>query len=102
VAFALDHGDAAEIARQTRRVTADMWQEGLAELALGAVRRARDGGVPEAAAALADLERNAGKSHVARVIVRRLAQELSRRTRMQMQLTAAARDRVRLTPPELN
>jgi hypothetical protein len=35
-------------------------------------------------------------------IVRRLAAELSRRTRVQMSIEARARDRLRLAPPELN
>jgi hypothetical protein len=102
VSFALDDGDPAEIVRQTRRVTADLWHEGLAEVALGAVRRACDRGIPDADAALADLERNAGRNPVARSIVRRLAQELSRRTRAETRLHAMARDRLRLAPPELN
>jgi hypothetical protein len=102
VSFALDDGDSAEIARQLRRVTADLWEEGLAELALAAVRRACDHGVPDAPAGLDDLERHAGTSSVARSIVRRLAEELSRRTRRGMHLEALARDRLRLAPPELN
>lgn len=102
VSFALDEGDPAEIARQTRRLTADLWVEGLAEQAFAAVRRACDSGVPDATAALADLERNAGTSVVARSIVRRLAEELSRRTRTEMRLEDLARNRLRLAPPELN
>jgi hypothetical protein len=102
VSFALDEGDPTEIARQTRRVTADLWHEGLAELALGAVRSACDRGVPDADAALADLERNGGGSSVARSIVRSLAQELSRRRRAELRIKAVARDRLRLAPPELN
>jgi hypothetical protein len=102
VSFAIDGGDRADIARETRRVTRDMWHEGLAELALGAVRRACDQEIPDAAAALADLERNAGRSAVARAIVLRLARELLRRTRTQMRVRAVARDRLPLAPPELN
>jgi hypothetical protein len=102
VSFALDGGDPAEIARETRRVTRDLWDEGLAEPALAAVQRACERGVPDAHAALADLERNRGSSSVARSIVRRLAEELSRRTRTEMRLEALARDRLRLAPPELN
>jgi hypothetical protein len=79
-----------------------MWHEGLAGLALGAVRRACDQEIPDAPAALADLERNAGRSAVARAIVRRLAHELLRRTRTQMRVRAVARDRLPLAPPELN
>jgi hypothetical protein len=102
VSHALDQGDTAEIARQIRRVTQDLWEEGLAEPALAAVGRACDLGVHDAAAALADLERRGGRSSVARSIVRRLAEELSRRTRAEMRLEMLARDRLRLAPPELN
>ena len=102
VSFALDSGDPADIARQTRRVTVDLWHEGLAELAFAAVRRACERGAPDAQAALADLEQNGGMSSTARSMVRRLAEELSRRTRKEMRLETLARDRLRLAPPELN
>ena len=83
-------------------MTPVLWEDGLAESALAAVRRAGDRGIPDAHAALVDLERNGGKSSVARSIVRRLAEELSRRTRMEMHLEALARERLPLAPPELN
>jgi hypothetical protein len=102
VSFALDKGDPREISRELRRMTPDLWADGLAEPALSAVRRACETGVPDADAALADLERGGGRSSVARSIVRRLAEELSRRTRTTMSLETIARDRLRLTPPELN
>lgn len=102
VSLALDEGDPVEIARQIRRMTPDLWDDGLAEPALATVRRACELGVPDAEAALADLERHRGRSSVARSIVRRLAEELSRRARTEMRLEALARDRLRLAPPELN
>jgi len=102
VCFALDDGDPAEITREVRRITRDLWGDGLAEPALAAVRLAAEQGVPDAPEALADLERNGGTSVTARAIVRRLAAELSRRTRVQMSIEARARDRLRLAPPELN
>lgn len=102
VSLALDQGDPVEVARQTRRMTPDLWADGLAEPALAAVRRACEVGVPGAEAALADLERRGGRSSVARAIVRRLAEELSRRSRTEMRLETLARDRLRLAPPELN
>ena len=86
VSMAMDKGDPAEIARETRRMTPDLWEDGLAEPALAAVRCACELGVPDAEAALADLERNGAHSSVARSIVRRLAAELSRRTRTEMHL----------------
>ena len=83
-------------------MTRDLWRDGLEEHAFAAVREACDQGIPEAEAALVDLEQNAGKSSTARAIVRRLAAELSRRVHMDMRLRAAARDRLRQAPPELN
>ncbi|MFN8185612.1 MAG: hypothetical protein U0R69_00885 [Gaiellales bacterium] len=102
VSFALADGDPAEIARQVRGMTPDLWDDGLAEPALAAVRHARDLRVPDAEAALADLERRGGRSPVARSIVRRLAEDLRRRTHTEMRLEALARDRLRSAPPELN
>jgi hypothetical protein len=102
VSFALDSGDRAEIARWTRRMTPDLWHDGLSEKALAAVREARDRGVPDAAEALEDLERRGGRSIVARSIVRRLAEELSRQTERGLQLLDLARPRLEESPPELN
>jgi hypothetical protein len=102
VSFALDGGDDREAAHWTRTMTPDLWNDGLAAPALAAVRRACELGVPDAEAALADLERQGGRSSVARAIVRRLAEELSRRTRTEMSLETLARDRLGLAPPELN
>jgi hypothetical protein len=102
VSFALDKGDPVEIARELRGMTPYLWADGLAEHALAAVRGACDRGLPDAEAALADLEQRGGRSPVARAIVRRLAGELSRRTRTEMRIEALARDRLGLAPPELN
>jgi hypothetical protein len=100
VSFALDDGDAREISRQLRRMTPQLWLDGLAEPALAAVRHASDDGVIGAHAALADLERNGGASSIARSIVRRLAEELSARTHTYLE--AVARRQLPLTGPELN
>jgi hypothetical protein len=101
VSHALERGDTRQIAAELRHVTADMWDEGLKELALAAARGACENGIPDAQAALADLERNGGRSPVARAIVRRLAEELSRRARADW-LRLLAGERVRLVPPEPN
>jgi hypothetical protein len=102
VSVALDRGDRREIARELRRMTPDLWHDGLAEPAIAAVRRACELGVADAEAALAELERHGGRSVVARSIVRRLAEELSRRTRTAMRLETLARGRLGQAPPELN
>jgi hypothetical protein len=75
VSFALDEGDPREIRRWTNQMTPDLWEEGLAQPARLALKRA---GATEA---LADVERNGGRSEVAKAIVRRLAADLSRRAR---------------------
>jgi hypothetical protein len=102
VSSALDGGDPGEIARQIRRMTPALWEDGLAEPALAAVRRACELGVRDAEDALADLELRRGGSSVAHAIVRRLAEELCRRARTEMRVQTVARERLRLVPPELN
>jgi hypothetical protein len=102
VSFALDRGDHREITRETRRITRDLWEEGLAEVARTAVQRACLRGVADACWALADLELNGWDSATARAITRQLAAELSRHTRTEMRLEELARERLSLAPPELN
>jgi len=70
------------------RMTPWLWDEGLAEHALAAVRRACERGVVDADVALADLELKGGRSTTARSIVRRLAVDLSRRTKNELRLDA--------------
>ena len=102
VSMALDGGIAPEITGRLCQMTPFLWDEGLAGPVLVAVREACDLGVPDAAAALDDLERRGGRSWIARAIVRRLAAELTRRTRIELRLESIARDRLLLAPPELN
>ncbi len=102
VSVPLAAGDEPEARSWARRMTPDIWEEGLAEPALAAVRRARDDGVASADACLADLEARGGRSVVARAIVLRLAADLAVRTRTALRLEAAARPRLELAPPEWN
>ena len=81
----LEHGDADGAARALRRMTPEIWDDGLLAQALFAMRRLADGGIPHAREALAELERRGGRSHVARAIVRRLAVELAQAIRRQSQ-----------------
>jgi hypothetical protein len=101
VTFALDDSPPA-LSGQVRRMTPILWAEGLEVPALAAARRACDRGVRDAHVALADLEQNGGRSATARAIVRRLAAELARRTRMEMHLEATRRDRPSAARPYLN
>jgi hypothetical protein len=102
VSMALDEGNPARITGQLRSMTPILWSEGLAEPALAAARTACKRGMPDAAAALADLESRGGRSAVARAIVRRLAAELADRVHTEARIGALARPRLRLAPPELN
>ncbi len=102
VSLPLDGGDEREAVSWARKLTPDLWHEGLEEYALATVCAARDAGVREADAASVDLELNGGRSTVARALVLRLAEDLTRRTRTEMRLEAAARDRLPLAAPELN
>ena len=81
VSFALECGEPREIADALARMTPGLWADGLESDASAAATRARELDVPNAFEALADLERQGAKSIVARAIVRRLAEQLSARTR---------------------
>lgn len=81
VAMAIDAGDELEIRRWTRKMTPDLWDEGLALPARLAVERAQRRGVRDAAEALADINERGPRSPVARAIVRRLGEALSERAR---------------------
>jgi hypothetical protein len=102
VAFALDAGQPREIAREHRRVTIDLWEDGLDVQALAAVERACELGLANARKALDDLDQDGGKSIVAQAIVKRLAGQLSARTRTTARLEALARERLPLGVPEMN
>lgn len=102
VCHALDDGDPRAIAGTLRRMTPGIWSDGLAEPAIAAVRRAEAAGAPDAEVALAELELRGGRSVVARAIVRRLAELLSRRLRAERRLLGLARDRLGQAPPDLN
>jgi hypothetical protein len=102
VSFALDRGDEREIRRELFAMTPDLWADGLDVTTLAAVRQACARGVPDAPEALADLRSAGPRSAVARAIVRRLAEELVRRTRLELRLEERARAQLLLTSPELN
>jgi hypothetical protein len=102
VSMALDGGDPSDIAHELRRMTPDIWHDGLSEIAIAAVRCARDLGVADADAALADLEERGGRSVVARAIVQTLAEELSRRVHTTAHVEKTARGRSLLALPEWN
>jgi hypothetical protein len=102
VSMPLAAGEVEEARSWARRMTPFIWQEGLAEPALAAVRKAYAARVPGAEACLADLEARGGRSVVARAIVLRLAADLAERTRIALAAEAAARPQLELAPPEWN
>ena len=102
VSFPLDRGDEREALSEARRMTPILWHEGLEEYALPLVRRAVVAGVRDAERAFVDLEERHGRSAVARALVLRLAADLTRRTRVELDLEQAARPRLSLAPPGLN
>jgi hypothetical protein len=102
VSLSLHEGDERGALGWARRMTPDLWEEGLAEYALATVRAARDAGIRDADVALADLELNGGHGAVARAFVLCLAADLTRRTRTELSVEQAARPRLELAPPELN
>lgn len=102
VSMAVDKGDPKDVAAQVRRITPELWVEGLEGPALAAARRAVAAGVPGAQQALADLERKGGRSPVARALVLRLGEELSRRVRADVARWTAIGTRPGGTRPELN
>lgn len=76
-----DEEDHAEARRWARRMAPDLWEEGLKEPALRALRRARMTGVRGAESALADAEAKGGRSAIAREIVLVLGEQLAERER---------------------
>jgi len=73
VSMSLD--DPKKARHWTYAMTPFIWREGLAEPAVGAVRKLGD------AAALADLEANGGRSKTARAIVMELARQQDERAK---------------------
>ena len=100
VVFPLDNGDEREAMTWLRRMTPDLWAEGLAEYALAAVQRARDDGIRDAEEALADLARNGHQSAVARALVLRLAQIEVERMRADWSVRVGGRRQLLRGAPE--
>ena len=102
VAGTLRAGAPAQVRGVLCSITPNLGHEGLAEIALAAVGDAVGRDVPDAEAALTELEWRGGRSGVARAIVRQLALELTRRAEVEKSVAELARDRLTLGPPEWN
>ena len=81
VAVPLGRGDEREATRWARRMAPDLWEEGLEQPVRLVLRRASDEGVPNADAALADVETRGPRSVVVREIVLRLGRDLDAHAR---------------------
>jgi hypothetical protein len=79
VSLPLGAGDERGARSWTRRIAPDIWVEGLEQPALLALRRARDDGVPDADAGLADIDERGLRSNMAQGIVWHLAGDLAAR-----------------------
>jgi hypothetical protein len=82
VSTALRRGDEREVRSALRFFAPLLWEEGLEEPLCAALRRAAAEGVPDAAEALADVERHGGASRVVRAVVRVLASQQLRELRL--------------------
>ena len=102
VSFPLDYGNEALARRQARRMARDLWDDGLADPLLAALVRARDDGVPDAEAALEDVQTRGPRSAVVRAVVLHLAAELAERSRVESSVLARAWPRGSRGLPELN
>lgn len=76
VAFPVGDGDERTARREARKMAPILWDEGLREPALKALRDAKRRGLPGAAEALENVGRVGGRSSIAIAIVLRLAAEL--------------------------
>lgn len=96
VSMTLDAGRSSAIHGCLRSMTPWLWEDGLEEVALEALR---DSGANEA---LAELEEHGARSAVARVIVRDLALELARNARTTFAVERLARTEELLDAAEWN
>ena len=76
VAFPLDSGDERQARREARKLTPDLWDEGLELAVLVALETAKRDGVSGAVEAIEDVQRQGHRSPVVAAIVWRFAEQL--------------------------
>jgi hypothetical protein len=81
VSLPLGSGDREEAVRWARRIAPDLWAEGLEQPVRLALRRAREAGVPDAEAAILDVEARGPRSVTVRAVVFRLGADLAEHAR---------------------
>jgi len=79
VSLPLGAGKLREARSGARQMSFDIWAEGLEQPALLALRRARDEGIADAEAGLADVDERGGRSLMVQAIVWHLAGDLAAR-----------------------
>jgi hypothetical protein len=81
VAVPIGAGDEREATSWARRMAPDLWAEGLEQPVRLALRRALDADVPNASAAIANVEARGPRGVVVREIVLRLGRDLDKHAR---------------------
>jgi hypothetical protein len=102
VSWSMRTGTPAEVRSELFAVTPTLWYEGLAEVAVEAIQKAVEAGVPDAEAALSEIEARQARSGVARAIVRHLAVLQIRHVEAEAQITELARARLAEAHPDWN
>jgi hypothetical protein len=98
VSFPLDAGDERETARAIREFAPILWEEGLALPLRAALERARRRGVAGADVAIEDIARRGARASIVTAAIRRLAAELTRRTREELKREGLLRPAGRVLP----
>jgi hypothetical protein len=86
VSFPIGRGDEREARSWARRMAPDLWAEGLEQPVRLALRRARDAGMPNAEAAIANVEARGPRGVAVREIVLRLGRDLEDHAREEREL----------------
>ena len=81
VSMPLGAGKLEEARREARRISRDLWAEGLEAPLRAGLERARASGDAEADEALREVDVAGGKARIVVAVIERLAQEQHRRTR---------------------
>jgi hypothetical protein len=102
VTSAIHAGDPRDVSTWVRRMTPDLWSDGLDEIAVEHIVRLCDRDDPEALEAHADLARNGYRTPIARAIVLDLALRLAEHERATRRVFEEVMLRDPGSAPELN
>jgi hypothetical protein len=102
VSSAVHSGDARDVHTWVRRMTPDLWADGLDEIATEHLVRLCDRQDPDALEAHADVERDGSRTTIARAIVLDLALRLAEEERVSQRFFEEVMKRDPGSAPELN